>query len=748
MRDHSGNGRFGARVPALVGFTLVLAACGGKPAPTPAAPGPAETTPEPAAVDAAPVEKPSRVGEGAALLDKGLSQGEIAAALTLADALAAEDGPEARVTAARIRLAAVAANGAGGPLAPDVEVAQLKLVLSAAEGPAQPANEDLAIAAKAALALRGVDPERLPPAGALHALMAKESPEAGALKALIGQSLREGLTSGIDQLGFGAVAARLGPLVCEGCGVMPEAGAELPEALRCAGEQRAVFCATIDKGREVLGALVDEPANRLALAALGVEAFARGAAADGAGHGGLALALPVVSTQVASGQLGTEGLGPERAPLTAVVISGEGVKIGVRAIVGADGARIGPDGLLLEQAEAVTLEAVLEAAVDKETGAVAGVSDRLRSVLDGLLAWDGHAGAGDAASVLVVIEASGAGGNPAAIGKVLDGIVSQKPRGIFVARGGQHRDALGAHVRTAPTFSNDLSPELSEAALGALGAGGVIVAVGSRALEVFAAEPGRDGPPRVIAPEVMARLPTSAEQGWRGERLVRLRIPLPPEAGEGGERMSAATLQALGDAVKALTELGEAGRVVHVVAGEGANAVDVVRVGRHLQEVGVNGWERLAEIPTLWPGARCRDGACAVSLAVFFSRAALPNTRGLTPKPEKGKKPPADKPEPGPAPSAAFCNEADIKVQMNRKTASFRFCYERELQLEKDLEGRVTMSFVIGLSGAVKNVRIANNALGSAKVADCLSREIAKIQFKAPDGGECVVQWPFSFRKN
>ena len=59
--------------------------------------------------------------------------------------------------------------------------------------------------------------------------------------------------------------------------------------------------------------------------------------------------------------------------------------------------------------------------------------------------------------------------------------------------------------------------------------------------------------------------------------------------------------------------------------------------------------------------------------------------------------------------------------------------------------GRVVMNFVIGLPGNVKSVRVASSDLKNAKVGECIKKEIGKITFKAPDGGECVVQWPFKF---
>lgn len=48
------------------------------------------------------------------------------------------------------------------------------------------------------------------------------------------------------------------------------------------------------------------------------------------------------------------------------------------------------------------------------------------------------------------------------------------------------------------------------------------------------------------------------------------------------------------------------------------------------------------------------------------------------------------------------------------------------------------MNFVIGLPGNVKSVRVASSDSKNAKVGECIKKEIGKITFKAPDGGECV----------
>jgi hypothetical protein len=413
-------------------------------------------------------------------------------------------------------------------------------------------------------------------------------------------------------------------------------------------------------------------------------------------------------------------------------MNGEGLQLGLRTVVGG-GARKGPAEVALEAAPVLPMASLMEAGAD-DTGRIEGLSDRVVTVRDAVRGAAELAAVGSGDEVLVAVDPQVPA---AALAKALDGVRASGVEGLRLARGGQGGEAMPAHWREVPEeLAKTLTPAWERP---------MVVVVSAAAIDVYAPDGAKDGA-GTLGPEVQAKLPTSSEQGWRGEKLVRLRVPRPP-AGDGVDTLDATVLKNLGDAVRGLAELAVGGRLVHVVAGDDTSAGEVLRVGRHLQEGGV----LAAPIDTpeeIWPGARCFTPGCTQAVPVLLSKAAVPSGRGLKDKPEKGDKKPVEKPAPGPAPSAEFCNAADIKVQMAKKTASFRFCYERELQLEKDIEGRVTMGFVIGLSGSVKSVKVSNNALGNAKVADCLSKEIAKIQFKAPDGGECVVQWPFNFRKN
>jgi len=81
-----------------------------------------------------------------------------------------------------------------------------------------------------------------------------------------------------------------------------------------------------------------------------------------------------------------------------------------------------------------------------------------------------------------------------------------------------------------------------------------------------------------------------------------------------------------------------------------------------------------------------------------------------------------------------------IKQQRNR----LRHCYERELVVDRTLEGTITSVFIINDRGAV--VSSLASGMGSKNVEDCIAETVKSIQFPAPDeGGMHKVTYPFHF---
>lgn len=85
-----------------------------------------------------------------------------------------------------------------------------------------------------------------------------------------------------------------------------------------------------------------------------------------------------------------------------------------------------------------------------------------------------------------------------------------------------------------------------------------------------------------------------------------------------------------------------------------------------------------------------------------------------------------------------------IRRVINRHINEIRFCYEQQLISQPDLQGRVSVKFVISPSGAVSTAVVEQSDLGSAKVDSCIASAVRRMDFPAPEGGGLVlVSYPF-----
>ena len=95
--------------------------------------------------------------------------------------------------------------------------------------------------------------------------------------------------------------------------------------------------------------------------------------------------------------------------------------------------------------------------------------------------------------------------------------------------------------------------------------------------------------------------------------------------------------------------------------------------------------------------------------------------------------------------SNGFLSEREIDRVVRRGQANVQYCYESALQRQPSLAGRVTVSFTIERSGQTRSVRVASSSLGNASVEGCITRQVGRWRFPAPDGGEVQVVYPFIF---
>ena len=84
-----------------------------------------------------------------------------------------------------------------------------------------------------------------------------------------------------------------------------------------------------------------------------------------------------------------------------------------------------------------------------------------------------------------------------------------------------------------------------------------------------------------------------------------------------------------------------------------------------------------------------------------------------------------------------------IRRTVRRHVNEVRFCYEQELAQRSDLAGRVTVSFIISMSGAVQTAAVSNSTLGNARVESCIVQAVHRWTFPEPEGGLVGVTYPF-----
>ncbi len=87
-----------------------------------------------------------------------------------------------------------------------------------------------------------------------------------------------------------------------------------------------------------------------------------------------------------------------------------------------------------------------------------------------------------------------------------------------------------------------------------------------------------------------------------------------------------------------------------------------------------------------------------------------------------------------------------IDQVIKRKMQAIRYCYQRELQKDPTLAGKVVIKFTIAKDGTVSQAAAKENSTGSKAVDSCVTNVFYKMQFPEPKGGGIViVSYPFIF---
>jgi TonB family protein len=86
-----------------------------------------------------------------------------------------------------------------------------------------------------------------------------------------------------------------------------------------------------------------------------------------------------------------------------------------------------------------------------------------------------------------------------------------------------------------------------------------------------------------------------------------------------------------------------------------------------------------------------------------------------------------------------------IRRVVRQHRREIKFCYEQQLQKNKNLKGRVVVKFTISATGSVVSAVVKESSLNDAAVERCMTGKIRRWVFPEPKGGGIViVNYPFN----
>ena len=91
----------------------------------------------------------------------------------------------------------------------------------------------------------------------------------------------------------------------------------------------------------------------------------------------------------------------------------------------------------------------------------------------------------------------------------------------------------------------------------------------------------------------------------------------------------------------------------------------------------------------------------------------------------------------------------DVNEVLMRHMSAIKFCYQRVLQRDPELSGKVVMKFTISGDGSVSSATVKHTSLDSEEVEQCLVARFLRMQFPKPKGGGlAIISYPFVFASN
>lgn len=147
-----------------------------------------------------------------------------------------------------------------------------------------------------------------------------------------------------------------------------------------------------------------------------------------------------------------------------------------------------------------------------------------------------------------------------------------------------------------------------------------------------------------------------------------------------------------------------------------------------------SGQGSFAQVAQLGAGSLSRGlSASEVGYDDRTARAATPTAKGVAP-PELGRAVPEASPD----------DRALVDRRIRRDLNAIRACYREALRLNPELEGTVTLTFIVQENGMIGELRVAESDLDHPEAEACLVEQLRWMRFHEPEAA-FSVRYPFRF---
>jgi TonB family protein len=88
-------------------------------------------------------------------------------------------------------------------------------------------------------------------------------------------------------------------------------------------------------------------------------------------------------------------------------------------------------------------------------------------------------------------------------------------------------------------------------------------------------------------------------------------------------------------------------------------------------------------------------------------------------------------------------DKSSVTKVFKRRKGAIKHCYEKGLQKNPNLKGKVKIRFTIGTAGRITKIDVQSNSTGDSSVGNCIKTKVKSWKFPAPEGGSVTFSYPF-----